>query len=75
MRRRKKKSGCRSESEKLLHDLKNMLLAIYGSAELSKLTPANSEGQQKHMDRIYKAAAEANRIVESLAADFTEKRQ
>jgi signal transduction histidine kinase len=70
----KKEKRVRSESEKLLHDLKNMLLAIYGSAELSKLTPANSEGQQKHMDRIYKAAAEANRIVESLAADFTEKR-
>ncbi len=63
-----------SENEKLLHDLKNMHLAIYGSAELALMDTRNSDGQRKHMERIYSATQEANRIVESLATNCTEKR-
>jgi hypothetical protein len=54
----------RRRSDMSRHDLKNMLFLIYGSAELARLIHANSEGQQKHMDRIYKTVpAEAKRIV------------
>jgi len=63
-----------SENAKLFHDLKNMHLAIYGSAELALMDTRNSEGQRKHLERIYSATQEANRIVESLAANSTEKR-
>lgn len=64
----------KTEQEKLIHDLKNMLLAIYGSAELSLLTAAQADGQNKHMQRIHQAATEANQIVETLARNCTEKR-
>ena len=63
----------KSENEKLLHDLKNMLLAIYGSAELSLITTVDSEGQKRHIERIHRAANEANEIVEKLAKNCTEK--
>lgn len=66
--------GEQSEEGKLLHDLKNMLLAIYGSAELALVDPSDSEGQRKHMARIHSATKEANRIVETLSANCTEKR-
>jgi response regulator RpfG family c-di-GMP phosphodiesterase len=63
----------RSEREKLFHDLKNMLLAIYGSAELSLITTVQSDNQKKHMERIHRAAGEANQIVETIAKNCTEK--
>lgn len=63
----------RGEREELLHDLKNMLMAIYGSAELSLMTAGEPDRQKKHMERIHKAAGEANLIVETLTKNCTEK--
>lgn len=64
----------KSEEDILIHDLKNMLLAIYGSAELSLMSADQVDSQKKHMQRIHKAAGEANQIVETLAKNCTEKR-
>ncbi|MFT5699525.1 MAG: two-component system sensor histidine kinase RpfC [Desulforhopalus sp.] len=64
----------RGESEKLLHDLKNMLLAIYGSTELALMKSEDSDGQKRHMERIYVAVQEANQIVETLTKKCTEKK-
>lgn len=63
----------RSENKVLLHDLKNMLLAIYGSAELSLVAKDDSVSQKRHMERIHRAATDANQIVERLAKNCTEK--
>ena len=62
------------ENAKLLHDLKNMLLAIYGSAELALVDTKNSESVRQHMERIHSATQKANHIVETLASNCTEKR-
>ncbi|PHR27443.1 MAG: hypothetical protein COA36_09465 [Desulfotalea sp.] len=69
---RRSEQSERGDSEKLLHDLKNMLLAIYGSAELSMLNSEESAGQKKHMQRIYLAAQESNKIVELLSKNLSE---
>ncbi|BHH84622.1 response regulator [Desulforhopalus sp. 52FAK] len=63
----------RGENKVLLHDLKNMLLAIYGSAELSLAAKDDSASEKRHMERIHRAVTDANRIVETLAKNCTEK--
>lgn len=68
------KKAERSDSDKLLHDLKNMMLAIHGSAEIS-LMGEPSVDERRHMERIYKAVKEANQIVETLAENCTEKKE
>lgn len=56
-----------TDKRKLLHDLRNMIFAIHGSAELSSMNINQKERQQEHLERICTAAQKAGKIIEELA--------